>query len=251
VGKIKGNPGAAFQAVTFVVNADYGKSGRILPKPDMANPVRFAVSDLSPCYLPEQVTAAKYMINVPLLRAHGIAGFTLSAKNHFGSTYFPNNGGWTPAPMHNHVSSRSPMGSYNALVDLSGHRHLGGKTLLFIFDGLYTATSNEGSVVRYSTFGNAWASSLLMSQDQIAIDSVGLDILKSEPQFNVQGNADNYLHEAALADRPPSGSIYDPNGTGKPLASLGVHEHWNNPKEKKYSRNLGKKDGIELIAELG
>ena len=90
-----------------------------------------------------------------------------------------------------------------------------------------------------------------MSQDPIAIDSVGLDILKSEPQFNVQGNADNYLHEAALAGRPPSGSMYDPNGTGKPLASLGVHEHWNNPKEKKYSRNLGKKDGIELIAEFG
>ena len=31
VGKIKGNAGAAFQAVTFVVNADYGKSGRISP----------------------------------------------------------------------------------------------------------------------------------------------------------------------------------------------------------------------------
>ena len=30
--------------------------------------------------------------------------------------------------------------------------------------------------------------------------------------------------------------------------SLGVHEHWNNATEKKYSRNLGKKDGIEWIA---
>jgi hypothetical protein len=30
-----------------------------------------------------------------------------------------------------------------------------------------------------------------------------------------------------------------------------VHEHWNNPKDKQYSRNLGKKDGIELVAELG
>jgi hypothetical protein len=29
--------------------------------------------------------------------------------------------------------------------------------------------------------------------------------------------------------------------------NLGVMEHWNNPKEKKYSRNLGKQIGIELI----
>jgi hypothetical protein len=249
--KIRANSAAGYQAVRFLVNNTYDHPGRILPTPDMANPIRFANSGLPNCYVPQQVTAAKYVINMPLLRAHGIAGFTLSAKNHFGSTYFPDNGGWTPAPIHNFVSSRSAMGTYNAFVDLSGYRHLGGKTLLFIFDGLYTAASNEGSVIRWSTFGDRWGSSILMSQDQIAIDSVGLDILKSEPNFNVQGNADNYLHEAALADKPPSGSVYDPNGTGKPLASLGVHEHWNNAKEKKYSRNLGKKEGIELIAELG
>jgi hypothetical protein len=36
------------------------------------------------------------------------------------------------------------------------------------------------------------------------------------------------------------------------LASLGVHEHWNDPKAKKYSRNLGSGKGIELVAvELG
>jgi hypothetical protein len=89
-----------------------------------------------------------------------------------------------------------------------------------------------------------------MSQDPVAIDSVGHDILKAEPNAGVQGNADNYLHEAAQASRPPSGTMYDPNGTGKPLASLGVHEHWDNPKDKRYSRNNGRKEGIELIAQL-
>ncbi len=29
------------------------------------------------------------------------------------------------------------MGSYNCLVDLIGHKHLGGKTLLYMVDGLY------------------------------------------------------------------------------------------------------------------
>jgi hypothetical protein len=58
---------------------------------------------------------------------------------------------------------------------------------------------------------------------------------------------DNYLHEAAQANNPPSRSLYDPDGDGTRLASLGVHEHWNNAVEKKYSRNLGKSEGIELV----
>jgi hypothetical protein len=79
---------------------------------------------------------------------------------------------------------------------------------------------------------------------------VAVDFLRSEPRLEgvVTGHVDNYLHEAALADRPPSGTVYDPNGDGTRLASLGVHEHWNNPAEKKYSRNLGKSEGIELVA---
>jgi hypothetical protein len=57
-------------------------------------------------------------------------------------------------------------------------------------------------------------------------------------------NADNYLHEAALADHPPSGVRYAPDGV--PLKSLGVHEHWNNEVDREYSRNLGRDEGIEL-----
>src|ERR1035441_8173929 len=86
-----------------------------------------------------QVTEAKYMINMALLRPHGMAGVTLTAKNHFGSVHFPNDGGWSPQILHNSVLRTQPMGSYNALVDLIGHRHLGGKTMLYILDGLYTA----------------------------------------------------------------------------------------------------------------
>ena len=68
------------------------------------------------------------------------------------------------------------------------------------------------------------------------------------PDFPRKG-ADDYLHEAALADDPPSGTFYDPNHAAatKRLPSLGVHEHWNNPQEKKYSRNLGAAEGIELV----
>jgi hypothetical protein len=64
---------------------------------------------------------------------------------------------------------------------------------------------------------------------------------------SLEGGAEDYLHEAAQADSPPSGTFYDPENDGVALASLGVHEHWNNPTDKQYTRNLGTGDGIELI----
>jgi hypothetical protein len=89
----------------------------------------------------------------------------------------------------------------------------------------------------------------MMSQDPVAIDSVGVDVLRNEPNAtDVRGSADNYLHEAAQAAKPPSGTVYNPDGSGA-LTSRGVHEHWNNATARKYSRNLGGKEGIELIAE--
>jgi hypothetical protein len=87
----------------------------------------------------------------------------------------------------------------------------------------------------------------------VAIDSVGLDFLRNEQTVNpavvdVVGNPDNYLHEAAMANKPASGHAYDPEGDGTAVESMGVHEHWNNPTDRKYSRNLGTGKGIELIA---
>jgi hypothetical protein len=77
----------------------------------------------------------------------------------------------------------------------------------------------------------------------VALESVGLDFLRAE--MPLIKNADRHLHEAALANNPPSGTVYQPDGTR--LASLGVHEHWNNSTDKKYSRNLGTGNGIELV----
>ena len=90
---------------------------------------------------------------------------------------------------------------------------------------------------------------LFMSQDGVAIESVLLDFIRSEGAVPA-GTPDNYLHEAALADNPPSGTVYDPENDGISLESLGVHEHWNNPVDKQYSRNLGSGEGIELIKIL-
>lgn len=249
-GRIRANSNPQFQAVNFLAGSDYSRGGHSSAAPDPANPIRFSKAEVPVGYLPKQVTEAQYMINFALLRPHGMAGVTLIGKNHFGSVFFPKDGDWSPRVLHSHATAKLPMGSYNALVDLMGHRHLGGKTMLYLLDGLYTAEHNEGSVFKWASFGDQWASSLLASQDPVAIDSVGLDILSSEPRATqVRGCADNYLHEAAQAAKPKSGTVYNPDGSGT-LAGLGVHEHWNNATARKYSRNLGRKEGIELIARV-
>lgn len=97
-------------------------------------------------------------------------------------------------------------------------------------------------------FNNRWCSSLFASQDGVAVDAVGIDFLRSEwPDLADIAYTEKYLVEAALADNPPSKTLYDPERDGTRLKSLGVMEHWNNATDKKYSRNLGKNYGIELI----
>jgi hypothetical protein len=216
-------------------------------------------------YLPTVVTQADYMINVAGLKGHTMAGMTVTAKNHQG-TVLKADGSYGARDVHASIAVKSfgnrvgapaaqAMGSYNGLVDMNGHPEVGGKTMLYIIDGLYATQHNEfrlTPVCKWSSapFNGNWTSSLFASQDGVAIDSVALDFLSSEPSLKtiVTGAVDNYLHEMALANQPPSKTVYDPAKTGKALASMGVHEHWNNATDKKYSRNLGKGAGIELVS---
>jgi len=245
--KIRGNPDPDFQAVRFVVKPSLAGYGRLAASYDPAKPF---TTRAGVAYLPRCVTDVKYLINMALLRAHSMYGVTLCAKNHFGSIY---RGGWSPSPLHDHGGRDKPMNTYNCLVNLNGHKDLAGKTLLYMIDGLYPARNQSSGVIRFKSFGDQWFASILASQDPVAIDSVGLDFLSDEQQRpgtqvrDVVGNPENYLHEMALADNPPSGTFYDPEGDGIRVMSLGVHEHWNNPSERKYSRNLGTGEGIELV----
>jgi hypothetical protein len=58
---------------------------------------------------------------------------------------------------------------------------------------------------------------------------------------------DDYMKQAADPANWPAGIQYDPEGDGTLLKSLGVYEHWNNPNDMKYSRNLHTGNGIELV----
>ena len=143
------------------------------------------------------------------------------------------------------------MGNYRTLVDQMGSEEIGGKTVLYLVDAIYGGKNWSSTPSKWSLtpFNGDWPSSLLMSMDPVAIDSVAFDFLSQQwPDHVLQyEGVQDYLHEAALADDPPSGTFYDPEDDGIPMTSLGVHEHWNNPTDKQYSRNLGTGDGIELL----
>ncbi|MBN2215276.1 MAG: DUF362 domain-containing protein [Bacteroidales bacterium] len=202
--------------------------------------------------LPTVVSEAKYLMSMCLPRPHtDLAGVTLCAKNFFGSVWHPTiydfYHHWHPMFMHEAVAAHDmgdikmrPMGSYNVLVDIMGHKDLGGKTILLLGDCVRQKYWSA------APFNGGPASSLFISQDFVAFESVLIDFLRSAGVVN-SGTVDNYLHEASQADNPPSGTVYDPENDGIPLESLGVHEHWNNSTDRQYSRNLGTGEGIELI----
>ena len=203
-------------------------------------------------YLPACFADAQYLINFANLKAHASGGVTLCAKNHFGSLIrWPVQEGYYD--IHPNCFAATT-GIYRPLVDLIGHSHLGGKTALCLVDGLFSGVHPRDPVpqrMQSAPFKGQWSCSLLASQDPLAVDSVGLDFLSTEwPDIAGRRGVDDYLHEAALANDPPSGTFYDPNHATatQRLPSLGVHEHWSNPQEKNYSRNLGTGEGIELVS---
>ncbi len=205
-------------------------------------------------HLPTCFAEADYLINFANLKAHTAGGVTLCAKNHYGSLVrWPVEKGYYD--IHPNCFSRQSA-IYRPLVDLTGHDRLGGNTVLYLVDGLFSGVHPRDPVpqrMQHPPFQNRWPCSLLASQDPVAIDSVGFDFLWAEgTEFPRKGGVDDYLHEAALAHDPPSGTFYDPNHPTptQRLASLGVHEHWNNPRDRQYSRNLGTGTGIELIQAL-
>ena len=85
-------------------------------------------------------------------------------------------------------------------------------------------------------FNGDWCCSIIVSQDELACDSVGMDIIIGEwPEFGSLNYCDEYLREAAMIPNPVSGTVYKYDG--KPLEKpLGLFEHWNNAKERKYTK---------------
>jgi len=226
--------------------------------------------------IPKQVHDATYLVNVALLKAHsypyasaeggdeGQTGVTMTGKNHFGSIR------GTPE-LHAAINTNqeATKNAYSPIVDLAASPNLGAKTVLYVLDGLYCARRHQSFPLHFPNppFNNRvepyenpeWPSSILASQDGVALDSVGLDILYSQtknnndprngnhPRIMIRENADDYLQEMALAPNPPSKTVYMQGG--KRVSSLGVFEHWDADDTRQYSRNKDPRNakGIELL----
>ncbi len=244
-------PGVHYEETPYY-GSEPGMGGdtRVRCTPTAADRVFFS-RDGKTARLPQRLVDAEYLVNLTVAKVHEMAGVTACAKNHYGSLCAsPGDDG---VRLHDYLPCfRSTMGQYAALVDLMGHEDLGGKTILHLVDMLWSAPKQSGrgsAPVPWALppFSGDYPSSLLASQDPVAIDSVALDFVRAEFASKITSCADDHLHEAAQADAPPSGTVYDPEDDGTPLVSLGVHEHWSNDTDKLYTRDLGTGDGIELV----
>jgi len=228
------------------------------------------ITELNSHKLYVEMMEADYLLNIPTMKGHRWAGTTFFAKNHFGS----NTSGYSGA-LHKglmkpseHEPLREGYNLYRVLVDIMGSQYMGGKTLLYFMDALWSTSYEHQMPQKFQSYpwNNDWSSSVLFSLDPVAIESVCLDILQKEftletadddPDWDdpypdrwtfVQWNGvDDYLHQAASSEWWPDGITYDPDQTGSPIPSLGVHEHWNDTINMQYSRNLGTGDGIDLV----
>ena len=162
-------------------------------------PPERAISDRPICNALVQST---YLINMPIMKKHGMAGVTLGFKNHFGSIDRCDEVHWSVD-----LGDGGYLSTYNGLVDIFNNTHFKDKTILTIGDALYGARYNnyDETPNPWPTFDDQSPNSLFFSTDPVAIDCVMYDFLDLEG--GVPSGSDDYLKLA--------------NTSG-----LGVFEHW-------------------------
>lgn len=235
-----------------------GLNGREQTKPSTEQLLKFSDGQATSS-IPQHYLDAAYFINMPCLKSHDEGGITIAAKNHQGSVLKEGDAPENQSAGYLHYSlpgQNKATGQYRHLVDYMGHEQLGGKTLIYIVDGLWAGRNWEGIVEKWTMapFNGDYPASLFLSQDAVAIESVCYDFLLKEYENKTASlkypymiGVDDYMKQAADPKEWPAGIVYDPEGDSTPITSLGVYEHWNNATDKQYSRNLSTGNGIEMI----
>ncbi|GHT57303.1 hypothetical protein FACS18945_1250 [Bacteroidia bacterium] len=211
-----------------------------------------------------QLQNAKYVFNLPVLKAHESGGISALAKSFFGChtqataghyhwTIFDNS--WHSA----NYNDNAQYHKYRIFVDLMASRYLGQKVVLNIVDALYSGVGWDGRNVKWAMapFNGNYPSSVFMSLDPVALESVCLDFLRGEytqttsvwgassaassanrnwkEAFPYYPGIDDHLHQLADPNYRPvatefisgTGGNYNPDGDKVFDYSLGVHAHWN------------------------
>jgi len=160
--------------------------------------------------LPDQVVNADYLIDMPIIKAHSIAGITLSFKNHYGTAY--------NMEAHTYINPDTDDPTKNPLVTVWENPHIGGKTVLIIGDAIYGGFGYSADIARWNSFGNDAPKMLFFSVNPVAIDSVMYDYLLREES---------------------AGGVSIKQGSGDLLQlaenhGIGIYEHWNNNVDRQY-----------------
>ncbi|HHS96304.1 MAG TPA: DUF362 domain-containing protein [Chloroflexi bacterium] len=185
---------AAYPGIVF-----WGRKECAQPPPfdhvDESLRISFSAPTLTDRWLTDLLYWATYLINIPILKRHGIHPVTLGFKNHFGSIDNVVRGG--EDDLHQYLTTRSPLyqPTLSPLVDIYANPNIAGKTVLTMGDGLFGAPGAVQPPIPWKTFGGA-PNSLFFSRDPVAIDCVMCDLLRSEWR-GIPGDAYDYLRLAA------------------------------------------------------
>ena len=140
------------------------------------------------------VIDAAYLINVPILKSHGIPGVTLGFKNHLGTIDHP-------GELHDYIGIgwQYYRSDWNAMLDIFQNPHVGPKTVLTLADGLFgSKNGTTNPPAPWISFGNDVPNSLLFSADPVAIDCVMIDLLAAE--IGLPAGVDDYVRLAGQAE---------------------------------------------------
>lgn len=168
---------------------------------DPTSEINFGHPNLTTRRITDAVINATYLINMPILKDHGIPGVTLGFKNHFGTIDDIKGSG--DDNLHYYIKPDDPLysPSRNPLLDIYLNPHIRYKTVLTVGDGLYGKVGTSTTPQRWSTFLDDAPNSLFFAMDPVAIDCVMFDILDAEPIYHPRwdGLEDDYLELAAGA----------------------------------------------------
>lgn len=163
------------------------------------------LGDMVTCYIPNVLTHADYLINLPVFKAHQFVLQSGALKNHFGTVRFSNHNAY-PVVLHGGAIEKN-------IVDINSNEHITRKTSIIIADCLYGAPcftrGAHGRVpTRWRTLSTGPSpSSLFISSDPVALESVLADyIIREQEAAGYSPYSHQYLHDAMEL-------------------GLGVHEH--------------------------
>lgn len=151
---------------------------------DSTNPsatITFNRAGVTSRKLADVLVNCTYLINMPILKDHGISPVTLGMKNHYGSLDYVL---WTDGDgLHRMIDVEDALysSSYSPIVLINQNSNIRNKTVLVVGDGLYGALGNtQATPTPWSSFNNDSPNSLFFSRDPVAIECVMFDVLNAE-----------------------------------------------------------------------